>query len=147
MDGIFAAGNLAALLCWVALLVSLAAPRIRTATWRVTGWIAPALFAAAYIVLLVTASPPEGAGFSSLPAVQALFSDPAVLTAGWFHYLAFDLFVGTWIAREGLAAGSPAWALAPCLLLTFLFGPAGLLLFFILKPWLAGRASAQAGAL
>jgi hypothetical protein len=78
-----------------------------------------------------------GGGYGSLSAVHALFQQPALLTAGWFHYLAFDLFVGTWIAREGERAGIAPLLLLPCFVLTFLFGPVGLLAFLALRvaPW------------
>jgi hypothetical protein len=52
---------------------------------------------------------------------------------GAYHYLAFDLFVGTWIARRAGELGPPHLAIVPVLALTFLFGPAGLLAFFVLR--------------
>jgi hypothetical protein len=52
-----------------------------------------------------------------------------LLLAGWIHYLAFDLFVGSWEARDARQRGVPHLALVPCLALTFLFGPAGWLLY------------------
>ena len=66
----------------------------------------------------------------ALPAWLAL---AAALTAGWIHYLAFDLFVGTWIAQRAARLGLPHLATIPLLALTFLFGPAGLLAFFALR--------------
>ncbi len=65
--------------------------------------------------------------------MHALFQHPGLLTAGWFHYLAFDLFVGTWIAREGERVGIAPVLLIPCFVLTFLFGPVGLLAFLALR--------------
>jgi hypothetical protein len=65
--------------------------------------------------------------------VRALFAVDHALTAGWIHYLAFDLFVGTWIARRAGELGLPHLAVVPLLALTFLFGPAGLLAFFVLR--------------
>jgi hypothetical protein len=59
--------------------------------------------------------------------VRQLFERPGLLAAGWLHYLAFDLFVGTWIARDVAQRGLPHWAVLPCLALCFMFGPAGLL--------------------
>ncbi len=41
-------------------------------------------------------------------------SDP-VLLAGWIHYLAFDLFVGLWIAAEADKAGMNRFLQAPIL--------------------------------
>ena len=91
---------------------------------------APALSAVAPIPLVVAGfHTGTGGGFGSIAKVRALFASDAGLVAGWLHYLAFDLFVGAWIAREGLADGVPRTPLAVCLPLTFLFGPAGLLPF------------------
>jgi len=70
----------------------------------------------------------EGGGFGSLLEVRALFaSDPALL-AGWLHYLAFDLFVGLWIAERADARGLNRFIQAPLLFATFMFGPIGLLM-------------------
>jgi hypothetical protein len=68
-------------------------------------------------------------GFSSLAAVATLFGNPWALLAGWIHYLAFDLLIGTWEARDARERGVPHLLLVPCLILTFLFGPAGWLLY------------------
>ena len=69
----------------------------------------------------------EGGGFGSLVEVRTLFaSDPALL-AGWLHYLAFDLFVGLWIAERADVRGLSRFIQAPLLFATFMFGPIGLL--------------------
>ena len=62
-----------------------------------------------------------------------LFANPFALLAGWVHYLAFDLFIGAWEVRDAQQHQVPHLAVVPCLLLTFLFGPAGLLLYFVLR--------------
>lgn len=38
--------------------------------------------------------------FSSLANVKALFQNDDAVAAGWIHYLAFDLFVGTYIVKN-----------------------------------------------
>lgn len=93
-------------------------------------WVVIAVLCGLYAVLIpmVFADVPGG-GFGTLAAVQALFASPAVALAGWVHYLAFDLFVGLWIAARADAAGVSRWLQAPVLATTFLFGPIGLLLF------------------
>jgi hypothetical protein len=55
------------------------------------------------------------------------------LLAGWIHYLAFDLFTGAWEARDARRLRISRWLVAPCLLLTFLFGPLGLGLYLLLR--------------
>jgi hypothetical protein len=39
------------------------------------------------------------------------------------------LLIGVWEVRDAAARRVPHWRLVPCLLLTFLFGPAGWLLY------------------
>ena len=129
---LFSLGGSLAMLGWLALMLSLFLRPIRAWTWRITGIVIPGVLAVAYIYLLATnndANP--GGGFGSIEAVRALFSDDPALAAGWIHYLAFDLFVGTWIVRSGLASGVHPLLLLPALPLTFLLGPAGLLLAVI----------------
>lgn len=75
----------------------------------------------------------EDGGFGSIAEVRALFLSDAVLTAGWVHYLAFDLFVGTWIAIEADRRGYNRLLQGPLLVVTFMFGPLGLLLFSITR--------------
>ena len=66
--------------------------------------------------------------------VQTLFQSPGALAAGWVHCLAFDLFVGSWIAERAAAVRLHHGLLLPVLALTFLFGPAGWLAFVVLRP-------------
>ncbi len=131
---LFTLGNLIALTGWIALLIALFAPAARRIALGWAGAILPTLLGAAYVALLVGGRNAfaEG-GFGSIAEVRALFAHDAALTAGWLHYLAFDLFVGSWIAREGLARGINRLLVLTCLPLTFLFGPAGLLLFLALR--------------
>jgi hypothetical protein len=72
-------------------------------------------------------------GFDTLANVQQLFTYPAVALAGWVHYLAFDLFVGGVIAKQADEIGLSRLIQAPILLLTFMFGPFGYLLFIHIK--------------
>ncbi len=72
-------------------------------------------------------------GFDSLANVQQLFTFPAAALAGWVHYLAVDLFVGGVIARQADKIGLSRLIQAPILLLTFMFGPFGYLLFMLIK--------------
>lgn len=71
--------------------------------------------------------------FGSLDGVMNLFTDKALVTAGWVHYLAFDLLAGTWIKRNAMKYGISHWILVPCLLLTFMLGPVGLLLYLLVR--------------
>ena len=130
LDVLFSLASAAVLPAWIALAV---APTHRW-TQRVAAWIVPALLAVLYVALLVVGlgQPGEG-GFGSLDAVAALFESRRSLLAGWVHYLAFDLVVGAWEARDAERIGLTRWVLVPCLALTFLVGPAGWLLYAIAR--------------
>ena len=96
-------------------------------------WI-PSIIAVFYIYLMSTALPfSEGAGFGSVKAVMNLFTIPAVAAAGWIHYLAFDLFVGAWEVRDAQRRNVNHLLVVPCLMLTLMAGPAGLLLYFVIR--------------
>jgi Domain of unknown function (DUF4281) len=131
-DAVFGAANSFAMLGWTALALSPALTRWAGAARLFAGRAAPVLLAVAYVVLFARNGMADG-GYGSLAEVRRLFAVPELLTAGWLHYLAFDLFVGAWISERGAALGLPHLALLPLLALTFLFGPAGLLAFVTLR--------------
>jgi hypothetical protein len=135
-DGIFSIANVVALCTWVLLA---ALPLVRwIASALVPGVVAAAL-AALYVAILAANWADTEGGFSSLADVALLFDNRWALLAGWIHYLAFDLLVGTWEARDARARGVPHLALVPCLALTFLFGPAGWLLYLVVRAVFARR--------
>jgi hypothetical protein len=139
-DTTFQFANALALLGWLALAVSPPVARWSGAVRRTTGLWLPLAFAVLYLALLAVHARGQG-GFGSLAQVRALFEVPGVLTAGWVHYLAFDLFVGSWIAGRAAQLGWPHLLTVPVLLLTFMFGPAGLLAYAVLRG--AGRLLAR----
>ncbi len=124
-EQLFSVVNLVALVSWLALA---ALPRVPWVGRRVTGVVVPGLLSFVYVGLLASSWGAPGS-FSSLAGVSQLFADPWLLLAGWTHYLAFDLLVGSWEAQDARARGIRHVFLLPCLLLTFLFGPAGWLLY------------------
>ena len=129
-DQIFSIVNPLALVGWLTLILL---PRRRLVTDLVIGILVPAFFAAAYVAILVSKWGTSAGGFSSLQGVATLFANPWLLLAGWIHYLAFDLLIGRWEVLDAQARGVPHLLVVPCLLLTFLFGPAGWLLYVLVR--------------
>ena len=92
------------------------------------------LFAIVYAWLIFQVfSPGDFEKFGSLNGVMELFTDKTAVTAGWVHYLAFDLLTGIWIKKNAQKYGIHHLILIPCLLLTFMLGPIGLLLYLLIQ--------------
>jgi hypothetical protein len=125
-ETLFDAANTAALVAWVTIIFL---PRTLMLRRLVQVLVIGGLCVAYTVLIQVHFFGVSGGGFGSLAAVQRLFSSTQVALAGWLHYLAFDLFVGLWIAWRGDALGMSRWLQAPLLAATFTFGPIGLLLF------------------
>lgn len=119
-----------ALIGWILLIV---APRWKwTRLINISG-ILPLLFALIYLMLIVSNFGNSDGGFGSLAQVSLLFENPLVLLGGWVHYLAFDLWTGCWELSNSQKLGINHFMVIPCLILTFMLGPIGLLLYFIIR--------------
>lgn len=70
--------------------------------------------------------------FFTLAGVKSLFVQDLGVLVGWIHYLAFDLFVGTYIVKKAQSLQMPRLVYTICLPFTFMFGPLGLLLFYVI---------------
>jgi hypothetical protein len=131
----FGYGNMVAMLGWLALTVASFSSSLRPRIVPAVRLGIPLFFAMAYAVLLMAGAEAfqNGGGFSSIAQVRALFLNDEALTAGWLHYLAFDLFVGAWIVDDGRQRGVPGALLLPCLFLTFMFGPVGFAAYMLAR--------------
>mgnify|MGYP000093027203 CR=1 FL=1 len=129
-DLLFQLCNSIAPLGWLLMIV---APQWRWTKTIVLSGLLPLLLGMVYLTLIIVFFGEGEGDFSSLKGVMLLFTSPWGVTAGWIHYLAFDMFIGSWELRNGQQHGMPHYLIVPCLLLTFLFGPIGLLLFYLLR--------------
>jgi len=92
------------------------------------------LFAIVYTWLIISSFDPSGfKSFSTLDGVMGLFTNKTMVTAGWVHYLAFDLMTGIFISRNARLHGINHWITVPCLFFTFMLGPIGLLLYLAVR--------------
>ena len=92
------------------------------------------LFAIVYAWLIFQVfTPGDFEKFGSLNGVMELFTNRTAVTAGWVHYLAFDLLTGIWIKKNAQKYNIHHLILIPCLLLTFMLGPIGLLLYLLVR--------------
>jgi hypothetical protein len=137
-DVLFGHAGTLALAGWVvlALGIALRAPLLRDG---IAGLVIPLMLSTLYTALVAIHWWSAEGGYGGLDQVAALFRSEGMLLAGWVHYLAFDLFVGAWIARDAAGRGVPRWLMIPILPLTFLFGPVGLLAWLMIRTAVGAR--------
>ena len=80
----------------------------------------------------------EMGNFGSLDGVMQLFTNKSMVTAGWIHYLALDLMTGIFIRKNAQKNGINHWIILPCLLVTFMLAPIGLLIYLLIR-WAVTR--------
>jgi len=132
---IFKGANLAALVAWIGLIFLPRWPVLLSALlYLVVGGLC-ALYAALLISVLsgFVLAGNGGADFTTIEGVRSIFGSDVGVVIGWTHYLAFDLFVGLWIARDADAKFFARWIQAPILLATFMAGPLGLVIWLIVR--------------
>jgi hypothetical protein len=124
-----------AMLGWLCLASTPLWPRrLRESLPRLIGAICiPAIIAAVYTAVILTHWTGHPGSFNSLDGVMQLFTDRWLVTAGWVHYLAFDLFIGGWELADSRERKIPHLLMLPVLVLTFFFGPIGLLIYLSIR--------------
>ena len=127
-EAVFQIANGTAPIAWAAMII---APRAKFVQHVILSGAFVLLLASAYALIILSHFEPARADFMSLEGVTAMLNDPWAMTAGWIHYLAFDMLAGIIITKKGLDMKMNRWALLPCQLGCFMLGPVGILLFAI----------------
>ena len=129
LEQIFSMASLLAMAGWLLLIIL---PKNQIAQ-LLSGIVLPLVLSGGYLLLIAQHMQGAEGGFGSLADVRALFANDALLLAGWIHYLAFDLFIGAWEVRDAQRNGLPHLVVIPCLIMTFLLGPIGLLFYVAIR--------------
>jgi len=150
-DFIFGATNAVALAGWILLIGFPRGPKVMALV--LYGGVA--MLCLAYVAMIVgmhsglidaarpAGAPPPNMLDYNIAGLQNLFVSRGGLVLGWAHYLALDLFTGLWIAKDADHKGFSRIVQVPVLLLTFLFGPVGLLLWLAIRERRARAAAAK----
>jgi len=129
-ETIFSSVGILSFIGWGALVAAPLNARVMILSARIVG----ILLAIAYVLLLAVGWGVEPqVSYGSLAGVMNGMSAPSHMMAGWTHFLAFDLLIGSWIVERARASEINHLLVVPCLALAFLFGPAGFLLFLAVE--------------
>jgi hypothetical protein len=129
-DLVFNSINLLALIIWLVLFI---VPFSKLYNVLIRSGLVFVIFALAYSFIMISFFNADLGSLNSLDGIRALLDNEWAFVAGWIHYLSFDLLAGVWILNDSVKAGiKRAWIIVP-LIFTFMAGPLGLLLYFIVK--------------
>jgi Domain of unknown function (DUF4281) len=140
-DSIFGFTNLVAVIAWAMLLLGPRGPK----TMAVILYLGVGLLCFTYFALIVSmhagwldanrlpGTPPPNFLDYNIAGLRNLFMSDGGLVMGWTHYLAFDLFVGQWVAKDADHKGFSRIVQVPILLLTFLAGPVGFFVWLLVR--------------
>jgi len=142
-ESFFQATNLVALAAWVGLVLF---PGSKPVSGLLCAVVVPAALALGYAGVIgwkLAANGPPPGDVMTLTGLRAVFGDDWVFAAAWTHYLVFDMVVGAWIARDSVRLGVP-WPLRTvALVLTFLSGPVGFLVYVVGRAGLRRTVSVE----
>jgi len=137
--GLFTFVHVVALAGWARLFLAPRGPRVAAYVL----YLCVGLLCLTYTVMFASQIGSIARGdFMSIDGIRALFASDGGIVIGWTHYLAFDLFIGQWIAKDADHKGFSRALQIPILLLTLLAGPVGLFAWLIIRERRA-RASAR----
>ncbi len=125
-----------ACLGWVFLIAGFLQRKVLAQGWllMLAGRVLPYILCFIYLLALLNAADTLAwDSFFTLDGVTKLFTFESAVLAGWVHYLAFDLFIGAWIADDALARRTPSVFVVPVLLMTFMVGPIGLITYLTFR--------------
>ena len=79
--------------------------------------------------------------YLGLSELSRLFEDHLYIMIFWTHFIAINLFIGGWIVKDSQKFSINKVLLAIPLIVTYLIGPIGLFLYWIIRIFYAKRIS------
>ena len=79
--------------------------------------------------------------YLGLNELSRLFEDHLYIMIFWTHFIAINLFIGGWIVKDSQKFSINKVLIASTLILTYLIGPLGLFLYWIIRIFYAKRIS------
>ena len=77
--------------------------------------------------------------YSSIENLYTIFSSESFLLVFWLHFLALNLFLGSWISRDGVKYNMPRSLVLFPLIFVYFTGPLGLVLYWVIRVFYAKK--------
>ena len=143
-ENIFLWANFSLIPFWLMLIVI---PSSKFTQFLVNSIIFPLILATTYVYIIYQAVLLNEPFFDvfklylSLDNLYTLFSTESFLLVFWLHFLALNLFLGSWISRDGIKYNIGRGLIFVPLILVYFTGPLGLVLYWIIRVFYAKRLS------
>ena len=149
---LFGFTNALAMAGWIMLMLLPRGPKLMSAVMYGCVAILCLTYAVLFILLFgqlvdpgrVAGAAAPNLGDYSVSGLRPLFASDGGIVIGWTHYLAFDLFIGLWIAKDADNKGFSRWVQLPFLFATLMAGPIGLLAWLVTREARARRSARTA---
>ena len=141
-ENIYLWANLGVLPFWRLLIFF---PSARSTQILVNSIVAPLFLGAAYFYVIYQAILTETSFvdileiYLSLDNLYTIFATESFLLVFWLHYLSINLFVGSWISRNAVRYSMKRSLVLIPLILVYLTGPAGLVLYWMIRIFYAKK--------
>ena len=77
--------------------------------------------------------------YLSLNNLYTVFATESFLLVFWLHFLALNLFLGSWISKDGVKYTIPRGLVSIPLILVYFVGPIGLVVYWVIRVFYAKR--------
>jgi len=77
--------------------------------------------------------------YLSMDDLYTIFSSETFLLMFWLHFLAINLFLGSWVSRDSLKYGISKSLVFFPLILIFFSGPVGLVIYWLIRIFYAKK--------
>ena len=141
-ENIYLWANFTILPFWLMIMII---PNSKFTQFFVNSIIVPLILSATYIYIIYQSILIDEPIFDvfklylSLDNLYILFATESFLLVFWLHFIALNLFLGSWISRDGIKYNIPRSLVFLPLILVYLTGPLGLVFYWIIRVFYAKK--------
>ena len=141
-ENIYLWTNIGLLPFWLMLIII---PNSKVTQIFINSVILPLVLSAAYVYVIYQAVLLDEQIFAifklylNLDNLYTIFATESFLLIFWLHFLALNLFLGSWISRDGVKYNITRGVVFVPLILIYFTGPVGLVLYWIIRVFYAKR--------
>ena len=143
-ENIYIWTNFGILPFWLMLIIM---PNSKVTQFFINSIILPLILSATYVYIIYQTILLDEPIFDifmlylSLDNLYTVFATESFLLIFWLHFVALNLFLGSWMSRDGVKYNMSRSLLCVPLILVYFTGPLGLVLYWLIRVFRAKRLS------